>query len=868
MAGRGYLHQVIKAVGRMKRMAWKLLGPTLLVGVLALWIWTTGPMEDVTDASRAAIETVAEDVPASGPTIPEGSITTNLADYPNAQVPKYAKLEISFDIANTSATNPYFPFDGSAPPGVEGAGGITVDALLLPPGETNWHAAKILPCFYHQPVDKVGSGDDAALLPAGNAEWRCRFTPEAEGTWKYKIQATDASGSSESGVYQFTCAESNGKGFIRISPTDHRFFEFSNGMPFVAPLINMEQGNPFNNLIEIRENIQNMGENGIRFVRWFPTGEGANFFVAPFADTIRINWGFGDGGIGIDDVDTLAGKKFSYQPYYYSTQRIPVVPGARYKLSFSAKVVGERVVRAQIGNISGGTIDICSATSTYHQSHGDTCNYMLDGWHDYSIEVDNTTEPALTIGLRGLYVSSDAPSPYNDEQEGRTSIHSIQFRRDETGEGDWGPNLLTRSDPDTFNYVDQRAAAQLDEILRASERYGVYHKLPLFHKNDAVLNRFLADGSIGDPAEYSANFYSAEGQASRWYQRAYTRYFIARWSFSPALHSLELANENHLSQESYKAGFALAEYVHETSPRRILMSNSFWGYWVSSFWADPDRGHLLDYADKHWYASKEDTNPEVVSNTWDDSAAYVRECRERFQEYQELYDYSKPIVRGEGGVWGLGGFEEGQHPDVPTEPHGTFYHKKLWAHVGILGYTCDGEWYPRLFVPYDNDQFPNDNLDLFKMFAAYENFVRSEPVNSGNYQEIGTDLSGSRQITLTNPIGNLRAWGVRDANRTLLWIDNADHTWKNVVDGVAIPSASATLTIPGFLEGDKYLVQWWDPYQFDPTEQVVDVYSVIAQPGGFITIAVDNLVTDLAVKILAVNEIYLPLVQRNFALVH
>ena len=836
----------------------KRLSQALLLGTLVSCISPAGPTGDALTISPKAAETQATDIHTFGPTIPGSSITTNLSDYPNRQIPQYAKFEISFDITNTTATNPYFPYDENPPPGVEGATGITVDALLLPPGETDWNNAKTLPCFYYQLVEEVGSGDDVALLPVGKAEWRCRLTPPTTGTWKYRLRAVDANGSSESAVYEFICVPSSSKGFARTSSADYRFFEFSDGTPFVTPLINVEQGNPFNTLAGIRANIQELGESGIRFVRWFPTGEGANFFVAPFGDTMRINWGFGDGKIEIDDVDTLAGKKFSFRPYYYSAQHIPVVGGASYRLSFRAQVMGEQVIRAQIGSLSGGSIDICASTSTFHESRGNSCDYKQDGWHVYSIEVDNTSDLALAISLRGLYISSDAPSPYDNVQEGRVGIHSIQFQRDETGSGDWGPNLLTRSDPDTYDYVDQRAAANLDEILRLSEQYGVYHKLTLFHKNDQVLNRVLPNGSVGNPDARNGNFYSAEGQASRWYQRAYTRYFIARWSYSPALHSLELANENLLTQESYDAGFAVAEYVHNTSPRHILMSNSFSGYWVSDFWTDPGRGHLLDYSDKHWYAREENTDPqELVSNTWTDSAAYVRECRNRFQEYAESEDYRRPIVRGEGGVWGSG-WEH--HPDIPTDPQGTYYHKTLWSHVGILGYTCHGEWYPRLFSPDDGGQFPNDNVDLYKMFAAYGNFMRGERLNSGSYQEIGTDLSGDQHITLSNRTGNLRAWGVRNTSRMLLWIDNADHTWKNVVDGAVIPLASAILTLPGFSAGRTYSIEWWDPYQPDPEQQIVGMEFLTAQPDGSITIEVDNLVTDLAVKAVAVNYAYLPII--------
>jgi len=794
---------------------------------------------------------------AAGPTI--GPITVQTP----GPIEKYARFEVSFDITNATATNVYFPYDENTPPGVESGIGITVDALLLPPGETDWNNAQTLICFYHQPVEQVGSGGHIALLPTGQPDWRCRFTPDGVGVWQYKIRATDAGGTTETETGEFTAINSNRKGFIKVSATDTRFFEFADGTPFVTPLVNVEQGNPFNSLAEIRENVANMGEGGVRFVRWFPTGEGANFFVAPFGDTIKINWGFGDSHSTPDDADTEAGKRFSFAPYYYSSQNIPGIPGAKYRLSFRANITGERVLRAHTG-ISDGTIDICSGTSTYHESNGndDTCTYKQDGWNDYSIEATNASATVLYIALRGLYVSSDAPSPYNVEQDGKIRTHSIRLQRDETGNGDWGPNLLTRSDPDTYNYVDQRSAARLDEILRLSEQYGVYHKLTLFHKNGAILNRFQPDGTIGDWGHCGwgscpKHFYSADGEASRWYQRAYTRYFIGRWSYSPALHSLELANENDLYAESYDAGFAVAEYVHNTSPRHILMSNSFWGWFVSDFWTDPDRGSSMDYADKHWYADESGSDCdggvcEFISNTWTDSAAYVRECRNRFQDYKERFDYHKPIVRGEGGVAESG--TAPQHPDVATDPQGTYYHKKVWAHVGVSGYSCDGDWYPRLFVPDNDDQFPNGENDLYDIFSAYERFMQDERVNSGNYQEVGTDLTGTQQITLTNLTGDLRAWGVRDgiSGRVLLWIDNANHTWKNVVDGVSISPAGGTLTIQGLPQG-IYTAEWWDTRSGQVTGTETAGYTV-GSAAGDLSFSLIDLETDLAVKFIRQSD--------------
>jgi len=764
-------------------------------------------------------------------------------------IEKYAKYEVAFDVTSTAATNPFFPYDPSPPPGVPHDTGISVDALLLPPGQSNWTNNKTLPCFYYQPVQQLGSGADVALVPTGKAEWRCRFTPEVVGTWQYKVRATDAGGTAESPAYSFGSVNSNRQGFVRVSPTDWRFFEFSDGTPFFAPLINVEEGSPFNSVAGIRQNIQKMGQNGIRFVRWFPTGEGANYGVIPFGDNLRMSWRF-SAATGIDDVDTAAGKLFSLKPYYYSTQEIPALPGARYRLSFRAKVVGEQVLRAEVNS---ARLDICSATSTYHAANGrnDTCNIKRDGWNDYTVTFVNAGNDAtVAANMRGLYTGADAPTPYNNVQTGRIRIHSIVLQRDESGSGGWGPNLLTRSDPDTFEYVDQIGAARLDEAFSVSEQYGVYHKLTLFHKNDDVLNRFLPDGTVTATWDDGDRpFYSQPGQAARWYENAYMRYFVARWSYTPALHSLEFANENHLTQESYAAGFAMTDLVHSLSPRHILMSNSFWGWLVDPYFNDPTHKNAIDYSDKHWYANETGSGTpeypgEVISTQYKDSAAYVRECWNRFDEYQSWFELNEPIVRGEGGV--VQSSIGSQHPGIAAELRGTYYHKKLWAHVGVLGYSCDGEWYPRLFVPYSGTQFPNSTYDLPKMFAAYERFLQDEPLSNGRYREIGTDLStGTGQVLLANTTGSLRAWGRLDpvAGKGMLWIDNASHTWWNMAQESAIPAAGARLTIQGLPTG-TYSADWWDTTVGSASR--TERYAVGTD--GRLTFMVSGLAGDVAVK--------------------
>jgi hypothetical protein len=383
-------------------------------------------------------------------------------------------------------------------------------------------------------------------------------------------------------------------------------------------------------------------------------------------------------------------------------------------------------------------------------------------------------------------------------------ISDIEFRQ-----GD-GPDLLTRGNPNTHTYVDQRSAALLDEILRLSEQYGIYHKMTVFHKNDAVLNSF------GPPAQYSGNFYSHP--VALWYERTYLRYFLARWGYSPAVHSVELANENHLTQESYEAGWSFSEYVHNTAPRPLLVSNSFWGWWVAPFFSDP----RVDYGDKHWYAQEgETTTPELVSWLWDDSAAYVRECQTRLPDY----GYNRPILRGEGGVWPASGCC-GQHPDI----NAVYYHKALWAQLG--GPFCWGEWYPHLFP---------DEFGLQGMFAAFEQFMTGE--RPYHYQDIQAES------------GDLRAWGMMANHRLLLWVDNRLHTWKRVADNEPIAPVSGTISIAG-LEGD-WRVEWWD------TTSGTRMRQDVVHADGVLELAVYDLEGDVAVKAVPIIP-YLPLVVRTW----
>jgi len=354
-----------------------------------------------------------------------------------------------------------------------------------------------------------------------------------------------------------------------------------------------------------------------------------------------------------------------------------------------------------------------------------------------------------------------------------------------------------------------------------SEQYGVYHKLTLFHKNDQVLGYLNAAGTPTTAWDIN-NFYSQEGAVPRWLQKAYARHFVARWSYSTALHSLELGNENMLTTESYESAYSVLGYIKSIAPRRVLLSNSFWGYFVVPYWTDARYGAIMDYADKHWYA-RPGADGELVSNLYTDSAANVRECQKRFAEYRTEFAQNKPIVRGEAGVW------SGDNYDPMNFGSGaaTYYHKQLWAQVGD---QCAGEWY--------TDYLEDHNL--WGDYLRYEQFLQGEPLTNGRYADIGSDTG---TIKITNSTGSARAWGKLDATagRGLVWIDNANDTWQRVANGQSVTPATASLEISGLPNG-TYQATWFN------TATGTTSATTHSVSNGKLTLSVSALAHDVAVK--------------------
>jgi Domain of unknown function (DUF5060) len=151
----------------------------------------------------------------SGPTIT--SIDTNLADYPDEQLPRYARFEMTITF-NASYTNPFDPDE------------IRVDGYFTSPT----HITLVQPGFYYQAYRISKSGDAETYTPTGSPVWKVRFTPAELGVYEYYLKISDGTGTTISSVGSFEVVNSNNPGFIHVSKVNPRYFQFDNGSPFIG----------------------------------------------------------------------------------------------------------------------------------------------------------------------------------------------------------------------------------------------------------------------------------------------------------------------------------------------------------------------------------------------------------------------------------------------------------------------------------------------------------------------------------------------------------------------------------------------------------------------------------------------------------
>jgi len=782
----------------------------------------------------------------------------NTNSYPNNTVPAYGKLELTFTITSTSASNYYFPFDASPPAGLTAGTGISVDGIFTSPnGEIS-----IQPGFIFQEfIDEMKNGREW-FYPTNTMKWKVRFSPPTPGNWSVVVRATDASGTSESTAYSFIVSDSQSKGFIKVSPRDPRYFEYDDGTYFPGMGFNMNFSDVswYSPTVDNQHNFQVMGENGIQLIRiwlsqWAIGGSEWNPYMPTNPDLLNSYTPYT--GITFDEaypgsevsmkVNTLKGSCM------YANQwknRWAVQPGKTYRIRvrYKAKDIVSNDVKVA-GKPYGFSIKV-SDNLLWHATDESKRCYMPDtGTYIITPQSTNTDwtilEGNFTTGNSYLF-----PRMYfvmENVNSGTAYVDYIWVEED-LGNGTYGPNIVSKPWMAHHQYFEQRNSLAFDKVLELAEKHGVYLRVTVMEKGDRILKNFDFNG-VPDTSLQGEYFYGDFGRMTktRWLQQAWWRYLQARWGYSTQIHSWELVNEGDpFSGRHFTLADEFGKYMHQFNSNSHLVTTSTWhSFPVGLFWGDTTKYENIDYATYHQYIPEgKDTTIRVDVKNADGSISILRPVISSISDYYDMaastikaslllgakqeFGAGKPTIRGEVG-YNLS--EGGANNYFQNDTQGIWLHNFIWGQINPGG-VIESYWYWDKHIVWDKN-----GIDNRKHFGAYYDFIENIPLSNGNYSN-----ADSRTST-----PEIRVIGQKDIRnkRAHLWIQNINHTWKNVTGGSVIPPLSGTVTLDGFEASKDYQVEWWETY----SGNVSRTETVTTNSSGTIILSIDNLISDVAVKI-------------------
>jgi hypothetical protein len=810
-------------------------------------------------------------------------------------VSQYNKMEFTFPVS-TVATNTFFPFDLSPPNGITPAQGITVNAIFTnPSGQVHTY-----PAFYYQDfnyqVITTWKGPTDWMYPLMAYKWMVRFTPTQVGTWHYHLTAQDSTGTASSSEQTFTVDPNSNPdkhGFVIVSDTDKRYFDFQDDtfFPGLGYNLNFNQVSWDNPVQENLSNFQKMNQNGIQLIRiWLSqwgvfgsymtawqsitnqyftnlhVGNEPGQVVAPGSDaSMALIWS--------NDYTAYEGNPCMFVGWMWA--QLAVKRSTSYHLSVRYRLpndlIGPNIANQPYGLVakfgpwlegqtlapgdSWRTKQVCAYPTALVNQYNNEKETLLtsyvhtatSGWS--SLEADFTSNDYMDF-LPYLWLAVENISGNPAAGNGNAAfIDMVEIRENLPG-GGLGINILPKSWMSQDQYIDQSHAYSFDKMLELAEQNQIYFKATVMDKNDSILNSYNYDGTPHDYDSTWELFYGNRTKNTRtyWLQQAWWRYLQARWGYSTSIHSWELLNEGTpWSASLFTLAENFAQYMHQFTPNQHLITTSFWGdYSFDSFWNNPQYSSL-DYVENHLgYKTINNTekvaidfhginyNPTLyIPNDFYDTAMINYKTANLFGTIGTYGIRTKPTSEGEFGFT----LTDADHSD-PTvfaaDTQGIWLHNYVWGHNNSFGLYDASYFYPTKHIY--SPEYTGASYDFRSIFGTYSRFLANIPMSNGHYVDAGA--------TSTAP--TLRVWGQKDIvnNRAHLWISNPNHTWKNVVDNVTIAPITATITLPGFSITTPLKIEWWNTYTGTVTSTTTST-----PINGTITLSINNLTTDTAVKI-------------------
>jgi hypothetical protein len=368
-------------------------------------------------------------------------------------------------------------------------------------------------------------------------------------------------------------------------------------------------------------------------------------------------------------------------------------------------------------------------------------------------------------------------------------------------------------------------AWRLDQVMELSEEHGIYQKMCIDWirhitprgepRKQFDLEDYAYSVSNGGPCHNMREFF-ALAEARRLFKNR-LRYTVARWGYSTNVLGWELWNEINAVDREVRNDRALildwnremCRYLKSVDPWQHLTTNSLGS---TGIWPEMWEMKENEFAQMHGYYY---FSEEMERNAKDMAGFMIKWLK-------EVDHYNKPFLFAEFGVIR-------ERPEIRAlcdrDQHGVHLHNGLWAPLAYGAAGTGALWWWGSYV---------DPKNLYYHFLPVARFVKGIPWTTAGFEkaEVETDRE------------NLRALGLRGKPISILWLQNKEHTWWNVIhDKPITPVENAKATISRMPPG-RYRIEYWDTYRGLVTRST----NVVAE-GGALSIAIPTLEKDMAIKI-------------------
>jgi hypothetical protein len=721
----------------------------------------------------------------------------------NTKEPRvYEKYEVSFTIPQT-AEYPLFAYDDNPPAGVTPGIGISVEGIITTPsGKTLYQ-----PAFYNVDVERAQQGDRVHYLELPTAEWMLRLSPQETGIHQVSISVTDASGTQVTPIGSFNAQAPIRAGFISVSKDDSRYFQFSNGSLFwpIGPAYGYgdydrykDTGTNFD-----RPWLAGIGAYSTNWARWLSSAEN----LGNEGSRERLNF-----------KEHAPGSDLSYDLTYPDAFRYWITNWLNEEMGpqFKPDTQYHILVRMKTANLTGPRDPQYDWGVTARLSDwigiGDPMQSQEDALRKKPMFFPHVSENRDWFTIETDFKTNSSPednvSIYLDNVTGGSAyIDEFQIR-EVLPDGSLGGSVIRNPKADMHTYVDPRGAADIDWMVEQAEKDGVYLKLVVHDKNDWIQAHLKSDGTFADEGD---GYYQPENTRARWLLRQWSRYIVARWGYSTAVHSWELNNEGPPDSTGdgtaphWETAQAFAHYMHHIDSHPHLATTSFWCCWRPEFWGNNDKFPDIDYADLHEYTREDPLGADMAAFhlAWSAEVAAA--------------PIGKPAIHAETGITNKGWYD-----DLKTSNPGIWYRHLLWSSLDSSSFFEPGYWYSEHL-----DQIPQ--VEIARVFA---DFVNALDVNKGGYEDVKASIS--------NP--KIRVLGQKNltSNKAYGWIQNEDFTWRSAMDGY---HGSQTGTVEIVMSPNTdYALSLINT----STGEIEAVQNLTASSDGTLTITIDNLTGDVA----------------------